>query len=193
MAHMQKLLIFCGSHANSAPFSWLTWKSDHFCDQNSLYIDNQYQKFSHPHQVTSTPLTCLSPTGLSPSSGPSRCWKGLKRRVWSKLLQVNFLFSTNKIMRLQVTHTWCSGCLSSERVLQKWPPMDTFLSLLFILRYTSLHFVYTCVNICVYTCILLNPFVYTFVYTSLHFCVCLCKHLWVHRCVSVYQVKELST
>ena len=104
-----------------------------------------------------------------------------------------FIFSTNKMARFQVTLTWCSGCLSSERVLQKWPHMDTFLSLLFILRYTSLHFVYTCVNICVYTCILLNPFVYTFVYTSLHFCVYLCIHLCVHRCASVYQVKELSS
>ena len=93
-----------------------------------------------------------------------------------------FFFSTNKIMRLQVTHTWCSGCLSSERVSQKWPPMDTFLSLLFILRYTSLHlckylcihlysFEPFCVHICVYFFTLLCMPVYTFVSTQVCFCI----------------------
>ena len=159
----------------------------------TLYIDNQYiiilviitrwralpwharVQLVHPPQVVSGGAERGSEGGLDQNS--SR---------WT------FMFSTNKMARFQVTLTWCSGCLSSERVLQKWPHMDTFLSLLFILRYTSLHVVYTCVNICVYTCILLNPFVYTFVYTSLHFCVYLCIHLCVHRCASVYQVKEFS-
>ena len=183
MAHMQKLLIFRDSHEKVIIFVTNT----HYISIINIIILviltrwralpwHAWVQLVYPPQVVRRGAERGSKGGLDQNS--SR---------WT------FFFSTNKIMRLQVTHTWCSGCLSSERVLQKWPPMDTFLSLLFILRYTSLHFVYTCVNICVYTCILLNPFVYTFVYTSLHFCVYLCIHLWVHRCASVYQVKELST
>ena len=124
----------------------------------------------------STPLTCSSPTGSSPSSGQWRCWKGLRRRAWSKLLQVNFLLFNKKNWRglrllthdapavwvpngsYKSGHLWthsCPSCLYSGILLY------TLCILVQIFMYTLVFF---WTLLCTHLCILLYTFVYTCVY-----------------------------